>query len=63
MIVRHKGYEAKQTVFGKPGDGCYQVMILKNGRMLLHALWDKKLTADELKKEIENYIELRGMRL
>lgn len=57
MKVKHKGYEAVQDRRN------HHIMIFKNGRMCLHATWDKQLSKEELKKEIERYIELRGMRL
>jgi len=53
MTVKYKGYEAVQSDYNN------HVMIVKDGRMVMHVPHRKKLSAKELRGEIERCIMIR----
>lgn len=54
-MISYKGYEVGQA-------SNHHIWISKDDRAVMHAQCDKKLTDDELKEMVDNYIELKEIR-
>ena len=52
MIVEYKGYTLQQSAYNN------HYMIIRGGRMVCHAQYDKKLSEEEAKEKIDIFIEL-----
>ena len=52
MVIEYKGYVVSQC------DHNNHIMIIKDGRMVMHAQCTKKMTEKELRKEVDFFLAL-----
>lgn len=55
MTVEYKGFVVSQSTFN------WHIMIAKDGKTVLHTQCDKPKTEEELKEEVDTFIELSQM--